>query len=214
MPDAWDDDEHDDFPPLSAAVKPKKEKIRDTWDDGEEEDKAVVNSAGKQDATRRILSKQTTPPVILKPQAVAPYNGGSAGSSFPPELSFEPAVRILKRPKATGPQSSSSSLASNDRQTLQEREEKYRQARERIFGSPSPSPSMSSTPNLESSQMDGTPNEGRLVEEQVQRRPSPAVPASFARPIREPLGPGSHSAFERKPVPERRSPLPSSNASS
>lgn len=157
--------------------------------------------------------EQNITPVILKPQIVSPYNGGSSGSSFPSELSFEPAVRILKRPKPAGPQSSNSSASNNERKTLQEREEKYRQARERIFGSPSPTTSVTSTPNRVSSPM-GT---GRTEEQFTGGREDPiprkASPASFARPIREPLGPDTHSAFVRRPAPGPTDSAPPSKAS-
>jgi hypothetical protein len=160
-----------------------------------------------------VISEQSNTFPILKPQMVRPYNDGSAGSSFPPELSFEPPVRILKRPKPAGPSSSSSSAGNNDRKTLQEREEKYRLARERIFGSsPSPSPSISSLSNRTVSPTEvGQAGEQVITvkDAQVQQKEQPTT---FARPVREPLGPGTHSAFSREPVSEHIATLPPSSA--
>jgi hypothetical protein len=157
-----------------------------------------------------VISEQSNTFSIIKPQMVRPYNDGSAGSSFPPELSFEPPVRILKRPKPTGPSSSNSSAGGNDRTTLQEREEKYRLARERIFGSsPSPSPSTPSTPNRAVS-----PTEVGRIGEQVRdtKVQDKEQHTTFARPVREPLGPGTHPAFSRETVSEHIPTLPPSSA--
>ena len=160
-----------------------------------------------------MISEQPNTFPIIKPQIVRPHNDGSVGSSFPPELSFEPPVRILKRPKPAGPSSSSSSAGNNDRKTLQEREEKYRLARERIFGSsPSLSPSTPSTPTRTVS-----PSEvGRACEQVTTVRDGQVrhqeQPTTFARPVREPLGPGTHPAFSREPVSEHTTTLPPSSA--
>ena len=169
-------------------------------------------NAGIDKGFYRAISEQSNTFSILKSQIVRPYNDGSAGSSFPPELSFEPPVRILKRPKPAGPSSSSSSAGNNDRTTLQEREEKYRLARERIFGSsPSPSPSIPSTPPNRTVLPTEMSRVGEQVttDAQVQHKEQPTT---FARPVREPLGPGTHPAFSREPVSEHTPTLPPSSA--
>lgn len=51
----------------------------------------------------------------------------------PPASAFQPQLRILKRPSATPPASTSPSLV-GARETVQQREAKYNAARERIFG--------------------------------------------------------------------------------
>lgn len=144
----------------------------------------------------RPASTSTQTTKILSPAPKSASLASSIGSSFPPELSFEPAVRILKRPKPSESQTSTSS-SNNERQTLQEREERYRLARERIFGS---SPDSSSPNERGSSPVSGasTPvislNTGR-IDGTAGRTPD------FARPSRDPLGPGSQTAFTRKPGP-------------
>ncbi|KAG2134131.1 hypothetical protein DEU56DRAFT_810137 [Suillus clintonianus] len=112
------------YPP-SAATKSRKAQqvVPDDWDndEDEEEDSAKV----WEDAN----NKAPMPELIISPS--------STGTCVvpPPPAAFQPTMRILKRPSPSQSASNSAtSLSSQTRNTLAEREAQYQEARNRIFG--------------------------------------------------------------------------------
>jgi hypothetical protein len=77
-------------------------------------------------------NKAPMPELIISPS--------STGTSVvpPPPAAYQPTMRILKRPSPSQTASNSTtSLSSQTRNTLAEREAQYQEARNRIFGTPS-----------------------------------------------------------------------------
>lgn len=194
MQDDWDNtDVSSDFSPQqvprdSMGIGRRKEKVKDDWDADDEDAEDTTNT----EPSRRLVQQDEWPSLsesrgvantrqIAKPRP----NTQNAMPSLPPEV-FEPPMRILKRPKGSGTQTPTSPAAKSDKETLQEREEKYKIAREKIFGTPSPGPVSSSPPRVASPGVVKMGNSGGLS-----TKPS--------RAVREPLGPETQTAFARKP---------------
>ncbi|KAG8807015.1 hypothetical protein FRC17_004678, partial [Serendipita sp. 399] len=207
---------------LKQAIQSHKSKIKDDWDDDDEEDDAEnapsrLNNYDSQSEreSEKTLSRLASHFPQSKPTATS-TNLANGGSSFPPELSLEPQVRILKRPKASQVSHQSSSPTQSERQTLQEREDKYRLARERIFGaSSSPSDvSLNSTTSslssprttIASSEIPPEATDPALHpnKRNTNKEQRDGEVKAVLRPMREPLGPGTRPAFSRNAEPSRR----------
>ncbi|KAG1773597.1 hypothetical protein EV702DRAFT_1129251 [Suillus placidus] len=129
--DVWDQpSDHfgqSSYPPGAATRSQRKPQqvVPDDWDnDEEEEDSAKV----WEDAN----NKAPMPELIISPS--------STGTCVvpPPPAAFQPTMRILKRPSPSQSASNSTtSLSSQTRNTLAEREAQYQEARNRIFGTTS-----------------------------------------------------------------------------
>ncbi|KAG2347022.1 hypothetical protein BDR05DRAFT_958464 [Suillus weaverae] len=129
--DVWDQpSDHfgqSSYPPGASTKSQRKPQqvVPDDWDDDEdEEDSAKV----WEDAN----NKAPMPELIISPS--------STGTCVvpPPPAAFQPTMRILKRPSPSQSASNSTtSLSSQTRNTLAEREAQYQEARNRIFGTTS-----------------------------------------------------------------------------
>ncbi|KAG1743713.1 uncharacterized protein EDB91DRAFT_223109 [Suillus paluster] len=127
--DVWD--QPSDYSGLSSyppgagtrSQRTLQQVVPDDWDndEDEEEDSAKV----WEDAN----NKAPMPELIISPS--------STGTCVvpPPPSAFQPMMRILKRPSPSQSASNSTtSLSSQSRNTLAEREAQYQEARNRIFG--------------------------------------------------------------------------------
>ncbi|KAG9226614.1 hypothetical protein CCMSSC00406_0006161 [Pleurotus cornucopiae] len=122
--DPWDQE------PLNPGLvvtrpskQPQRQVVPDDWDDDEEED-ALPDPELNKKIWHEANTKAPMPEVLVK---------SSSTIIAPPASAFQPQLRILKRPSATPPASTSPSLV-GARETVQQREAKYNAARERIFG--------------------------------------------------------------------------------
>jgi hypothetical protein len=116
------------YPPGAAIKSQRKPQqvVPDDWDNDEEEEED--NAKVWEDAN----NKAPMPELIISPS--------STGTSVipPPPAAFQPTMRILKRPSPSQSASNSTtSLSSQTRNTLAEREAQYQEARNRIFGTTS-----------------------------------------------------------------------------
>ncbi|KAG1861128.1 hypothetical protein DFJ58DRAFT_905423 [Suillus subalutaceus] len=117
------------YPLAGAATKPQRKPqqvVPDDWDNDEDEDED--NAKVWEDAN----NKAPMPELIISPS--------STGTCVvpPPPAAFQPTMRILKRPSPSQSASNSTtSLSSQTRNTLAEREAQYQEARNRIFGTTS-----------------------------------------------------------------------------
>ncbi|KAG8799409.1 hypothetical protein FRC16_005183 [Serendipita sp. 398] len=221
VPDDWNREQDDlvNHDRLRQAIPPPKSKIKDDWDD-EDEDEDVENTDLRPSLTARpnnvgaqsereseTISSQSISR-LLQPKPAVPSNYTNIGSSFPPELSLEPQVRILKRPKASQPSSQSPSPVQNERQRLQEREDKYRLARERIFGSSPSESSLNSNPSsprtVAVSEVLQSTDPSRPQKRGTNKETNNDEIQAIVRPVREPLGPGTRPSFARKTETSRR----------
>jgi len=163
--DPWDDWESEDYSrsskpgtsasgntaPGNAATGPSSSSNAKLWE--------VANSS------LSFVPSTTASTSTPTPASVYPYQSSSS-TNMPPPQAFMPSLKILKRPSATaGGSASGSSSANGDagknaKQTLQDRERAYREARSRIFGP------------LDK----GSP--GATLSPSVTRSASPSVPAS------------------------------------
>jgi len=122
--DVWD--QPSDYSGLGAATKSQRKAQRivpDDWDDDEDEEED--NAKVWEDAN----NKAPMPELIISPS--------STGTCVvpPPPAAFQPTMRILKRPSPSQSASNfTTSLSSQTRNTLAEREAQYQEARNRIFG--------------------------------------------------------------------------------
>ncbi|KAG2073858.1 hypothetical protein BDR04DRAFT_249108 [Suillus decipiens] len=130
--DVWD--QPSDYPGLSsyppgAVIKSQRKPqqvVPDDWDNDEDEEED--NAKVWEDAN----NKAPMPQLIISPS--------STGTCVvpPPPAAFQPTMRILKRPSPSQSASNSTtSLSSQTRNTLAEREAQYQEARNRIFGTAS-----------------------------------------------------------------------------
>ncbi|KAG1888219.1 hypothetical protein F4604DRAFT_1716071 [Suillus subluteus] len=114
------------YPLAGAATKPQRKPqqvVPDDWDNDEDEEED--NAKVWEDAN----NKAPMPELIISPS--------STGTCVvpPPPAAFQPTMRILKRPSPSQSASNSTtSLSSQTRNTLAEREAQYQEARNRIFG--------------------------------------------------------------------------------
>ncbi|OJA14954.1 hypothetical protein AZE42_03697 [Rhizopogon vesiculosus] len=114
------------YPP-GATIKSQRKHVQqvipDDWDNDEDEEED--NAKVWEDAN----NKAPMPELIISPS--------STGTSVvsPPPAAYQPTMRILKRPSPSQSASNSTtSLSSQTRNTLAEREAQYQEARNRIFG--------------------------------------------------------------------------------
>ncbi|KAF9011931.1 hypothetical protein BDQ17DRAFT_797060 [Cyathus striatus] len=112
--DDWedeDDEEEEDIPPPSQDPDPAAESNKKLWEDANSKPSAPM------------------PYVVLSPSATTPVVA-------PPSGAFQPTMRILKRPSPASNSSSGSGSATPAKEGgFKEREKRYLEARERIFGS-------------------------------------------------------------------------------
>ncbi|TEB32616.1 hypothetical protein FA13DRAFT_1731103 [Coprinellus micaceus] len=146
--------------------------VKDDWDDDEDsEEEAPTEERNKQiweDANTKM--QHPMPDVVLVRNTAAPL----PSAHIPPQGVFDqlPKMKILKRPTQSSPSPVPSSASAESAQdSLKEREARYKAARERIFGSESPS---NSTPNVTSPE-------------------SPNLPQQQVKVAREPRGPSNSS---------------------
>ncbi|KAG1752063.1 hypothetical protein EDB19DRAFT_1903463 [Suillus lakei] len=114
--DVWDQ-------PSARLLWKPQQVVPDDWDndEDEEEDSAKV--------WEEANNKTPMPDLVISPS--------STGTCVvpPPPAAFQPMMRILKRPSPSQSASNSTtSLSSQTRNTLAEREAQYQEARNRIFG--------------------------------------------------------------------------------
>ncbi|KAG2159232.1 uncharacterized protein EDB93DRAFT_273972 [Suillus bovinus] len=112
--------------PATKSQRKPKQIVPDDWDNDEEEEEDNVKVW--EDANK----KAPMPELIISPS--------STGTCVvpPPPAAFQPTMRILKRPSPSQSASNSTtSLSSQTRNTLAEREAQYQEARDRIFGTAS-----------------------------------------------------------------------------
>ncbi|KAG1807476.1 uncharacterized protein BJ212DRAFT_1485594 [Suillus subaureus] len=114
------------YPLAGAATKSQRKPqqvVPDDWDNDEDEEED--NAKVWEDAN----NKAPMPELVISPS--------STGTCVvpPPPAAFQPTMRILKRPSPSQSASNSTtSLSSQTRNTLAEREAQYQEARNRIFG--------------------------------------------------------------------------------
>ncbi|KDQ32982.1 hypothetical protein PLEOSDRAFT_1080401 [Pleurotus ostreatus PC15] len=124
------DDPWDQEPPNTGLVvtrpskQPQRQVVPDDWDDDDEEEDALPDPELNKKIWHEANTKAPMPEFLVK---------SSSTIVAPPASAFQPQLRILKRPSATPPASTSPSLV-GARETVQQREAKYNAARERIFG--------------------------------------------------------------------------------
>ncbi|KAI0357846.1 hypothetical protein OH77DRAFT_1421970 [Trametes cingulata] len=116
---------------------PASTTVRDDWDDDDEDDETGAEDPKKlwEDANKRAPMPQVV---------IANSSTSAAAALSPPPAALQPTLRILKRPSASGsnstPSSSGSSSPSSSAtnadasKSYAEREARYQAARERIFG--------------------------------------------------------------------------------
>ncbi|KAF9645237.1 hypothetical protein BDM02DRAFT_3271842 [Thelephora ganbajun] len=112
-----------------AQAKVKLTHVPDDWDNDDEEEetdsqKIWETANTKSPMPQLMISRSSTSATVFSP---------------PPSTLIQAPIRILKRPTPTTPSNNSSVSPSPVPQTLAEREAKYQEARERIFGSSTPS---------------------------------------------------------------------------
>lgn len=225
--DVWEDDEPlHKFEPAGNVKGQKKqpERIKDDWDDDDDDEEndqrgsatvarpideqSGVGGLGAQEShlDRSEEDGQGGMRIVVKPKPLPSSNRNNnvIESPLPPEVSFEPSFRILKRPKQSGPSPTPSNASGDSKKTLQEREESYRLARERIFGSsPSPSSSLPTSPDRGLSPAPGAlktaDNYPTLARRDEDREQTNTGSRELLRPVRDPLGPDSQVPFSRKP---------------
>ncbi|KAF6751700.1 hypothetical protein DFP72DRAFT_473022 [Ephemerocybe angulata] len=122
----------------SRPPKPASSPIKDDWedDDPSSEDEAPTEERNKQiweDANTK--AHHPMPDVILSRNASLP----APTAHIPPQGVFDqlPKMKILKRPSSSSPStlpSSTSADAANALGSIEERQSRYNEARERIFG--------------------------------------------------------------------------------
>jgi len=121
---------HDGVPSnagVLATARSKPTHVPDDWDNDDEDEetdsqKIWETANTKSPMPQLVISRSSTSTTVVPP---------------PPPAIIQAPMRILKRPApTTTPPNTSSASSSPVPQTLAEREAKYQEARERIFGSP------------------------------------------------------------------------------
>ncbi|KAF9781315.1 hypothetical protein BJ322DRAFT_1080394 [Thelephora terrestris] len=103
-------------------------RVPDDWDDDDEEEetdsqKIWETANSKSPMPQLVISRPSTSTTVFSP---------------PPSTVIQAPMKILKRPtQTTTPSNTSSASPSLDNKSLAEREARYQEARERIFGGPS-----------------------------------------------------------------------------
>ncbi|KAF5392881.1 hypothetical protein D9757_000820 [Collybiopsis confluens] len=105
------------------------EVVRDDWEDEDEEEEAVP----VEERNKKLWEKANTE--TAAPMSAFIISSSSPGSmaSPPPVAAFKPALKILKRPVNSQPNTPSATPALA-KESLGDREARYQAARQRIFG--------------------------------------------------------------------------------
>ncbi|KAF9781267.1 hypothetical protein BJ322DRAFT_1080099 [Thelephora terrestris] len=103
-------------------------RVPDDWDDDDEEEET-----DSQKIWETANTKSPMPQLMISRPSIS-----TTVISPPPSTVIQAPMKILKRPTPTStPSNTSSTSPSLDNKTLAEREARYQEARERIFGGPS-----------------------------------------------------------------------------
>ncbi|KAF9045442.1 hypothetical protein BJ165DRAFT_1477420 [Panaeolus papilionaceus] len=188
----------------SSALKSRTTKaiaVRDDWEDDEQDDdeeQPITRERNKQiweDANTRVVHPM---PAVILVRAASTAASTVTSPSLP--LNQPPSMRILKRPSpSVSPTQSGASNTANaaalQAEALKERERKYQEARERIFGASSGSSSDISQPPgtthlSDEARMNQSGKEIHFSGAKKTRSPNPTSPTT-TQIIREPRGPGT-----------------------
>jgi hypothetical protein len=186
--DDWDDDDEDDEPPMNA------EESKHAW-----ETAYVRFAVFTFHECAFIVVRNSSAPM---PQIVSALPSTSAPSVpvVATALLNQPTMKILKRPMSSSPASSTASPPPAS-EPLADRQARYEAARQKIFGSPSPS---SGSPTGSGN---ASPNPSRPASSSEKK----SIPNSV-RVAREPRGPSSPPSGPTSPIAKgfsgRRAPPP------
>ncbi|KAF8645661.1 hypothetical protein AX16_007657 [Volvariella volvacea WC 439] len=152
--------------------------VKDDWEDDDDDEE--VEPAAQAEHNRRIWEAANAKAPAPMPSLIV---SSSTVSPPIPLAAFQPTMRILKRPTSNASPSPSPTPAPNA-ESIKEREARYQAARDRIFGTSSPS---TSAENTTSTQVDGASDSIQVKNDLKPSSPSP----KSAVAIRQPRGPSS-----------------------
>jgi len=136
----------DTYLQTSQRHAPKKSNaaVRDDWEDDDEEEELPSDERNRQIWEEAYVSKYLNRAIVLtlfvlrntKVPAPMPVFSPSSSSVVPPPppAAFQPALKILKRPTNTTMQAGNRTPSPASSESLKDREARYQEARNRIFG--------------------------------------------------------------------------------
>ncbi|KAG5652655.1 hypothetical protein H0H81_004211 [Sphagnurus paluster] len=180
--DSWEVPSH----PSSSRRRPSApaQPIPDDWDDDEPEEPQT-----EEDNQRIWEDANAKEPNPMPALIISPSSTSSNQVLSPPLAAFKPKMRILKRPVSNTSSNPTTPSSSTLAESLQEREARYQEARDRIFGSADGSKSPTSDTNMNDSS--NSPNSSK---DRRERRGQLSQNTNGVEVIRNPRGPPGVSA--------------------